>query len=173
MDKNVYFHSYDDFWIDILDGVLGVNINTRKNILHYGNEYFNHIIQQDWELDQLKELILTMQKLLREFVTDPETGDNRFITQPVFFNRNITCNVKGKKRRFLNPTTYGWPRRFQLSVKNVYNLHKFITFDEFKVIFNQQFRDDPAESSFLKLKADISSNFGPINKNKRYPPSTK
>ena len=87
-----------------------------------------------------------------------------------FFNRNITCNVKGKKRRFLNSTTYGWPRRFQLSVKNVYNLHKFITFDEFKVIFNQQFRDDPAESSFLKLKADISSNFGPINKNKRYPP---
>ena len=41
-----------------------------------------------------------MQELLREFVTDPETGDNRFITQSVFFNKNITCNIKGKKESF-------------------------------------------------------------------------
>ena len=39
-----------------------------------------------------------MQELLRKFVTDPETGDNRFITQSVFFNKNITCNIKGKKK---------------------------------------------------------------------------
>ena len=51
--------------------------------------------------------ILTLQELLREFVTDPETGDNRYITQSVFFNRNITCNVIGKKRKFLNPIMYG------------------------------------------------------------------
>ena len=168
--KRYIFHGYDDFWTDILDEVLGVNINTRKNILLYGSEYFNSIIQQDWESDQLKELILTLQELLREFVTDPETGDNRFITQSVFFNKNITCNYRGRKRKFLNPTMYGWPRDFLLSVKNVYNLHRFITYDEFKVIYNQQFNGFPAESSFLKLKADISSIFGPINKNKKYPP---
>ena len=95
--KRYIFHRYDDYWTDILDEVLGVNINNRKNILYYGSEYFNHIIQQDWESDQLRGLILTMQELLREFVTDPETGDNRFITQPVFFNKNITCNFRGEK----------------------------------------------------------------------------
>ena len=65
---------------------------------------------------------------------------------------------------------YGWPRNFLLSVNMVYKLHKFITYDEFKIIYNQQFSNVPAESSFLKFKADISSNFGPINKNKKYPP---
>ena len=98
--KRYIFHSYDDFWTDILDEVLGVNINTRKNILHYGSEYFNHIIQQDWESDQLRELILTMHELLREFVTDPETDDNRFITQPVFFNKILPAIIEGKKESF-------------------------------------------------------------------------
>ena len=168
--KRYIFHGYDDFWTDILDEILGVTINTHKNILQYGSEFLNHIIQQDWESDQLKEMILTMQELLREFVTDPETGDNRFITQSVFFNKNITCNIKGKKRKFLNPTMYGWPRNFLLSVNMVYKLHKFITYDEFKIIYNQQFSNVPAESSFLKFKADITSNFRPITKNKKSPP---
>ena len=65
---------------------------------------------------------------------------------------------------------YGWPRNFLLSVNRVYKLHKFITYDEFKIIYNQQFSNVPAESSFLKFKADIASNFGPVTKNKKYPP---
>ena len=138
--------------------------------MHYGSEYFNHIIQQDWESDQLKEMILTMQELLREFVTDPETGDNRFITQPVFYNKNIVGTVKGKKKKYLTPTSYGWPNNFQLTVNMVYKLNKIISYDEFKVIYNQQFEGEPAESSFLKLKFDISSNFGPIDRNEKYPP---
>ena len=98
--KRYIFHGYDDFWTDILDEVLGVNINTRKNILLYGSEYFNSIIQQDWESDQLKELILTLQELLREFVTDPETGDNRFITQSVFLNKILPAIIGEEKESF-------------------------------------------------------------------------
>ena len=48
----------------------------------------------------------------------------------------------------------------------VYKLHTFISYDDFKVIYNQQFEGEPAESSFLKLKFDISSNFGPIDRKK-------
>ena len=48
----------------------------------------------------------------------------------------------------------------------MYKLHKFINYDEFKMIYNQQFEGEPPESSFLKLKFDISSNFGPIDRNK-------
>ena len=98
--KRYIFHGYDDFWTDILDEILGVTINTRKNILQYGSEFLNHIIQQDWESDQLKEMILTMQELLREFVTDPETGDIRFITQPVFLIRILPAILRGKKENF-------------------------------------------------------------------------
>ena len=75
--------------------------------------------------------------------------------------------VKGKKRKFLTPTSYGWPSNFQISVNMMYKLHKFISYDEFKIIFNQQFEGEPAESSFLKLKFDISSNFGPIDREKK------
>ena len=69
--------------------------------MQYGSEFLiNHIIQQDWDFDQLKELILTMQELLREFVTDPETGDIRFITQPVFLIRILPAILRGKKENF-------------------------------------------------------------------------
>ena len=47
---------------------------------------------------------------------------------------------------------------------------QFINYDKFKLIYNQQFEGEPAESSFLKLKFDISSNFGPIDRNEKYPP---
>ena len=82
--KRYIFHKYDDYWTNILDEALGVNINNHQNILYYGSEYFNQIIQQTWESDQLRNVILTLQELLQEFVTDPETGDNRYITQSVF-----------------------------------------------------------------------------------------
>ena len=49
-------------------------------------------------------------------------------------------------------------------------MQHFITFEEFKIIYNQQFEREPAESSFLKLKHDVSSNYGPIDRNKKYPP---
>ena len=52
----------------------------------------------------------------------------------------------------------------------LYNMQHFLMFEDFKLIFNNQLEGDPAESSFLKLKHDVSSNFGPIDRNKKYPP---
>ena len=49
-------------------------------------------------------------------------------------------------------------------------MQHFISFEEFKLIFNQQFEEEPAESSFLKLKHDVSNNYGPIDRNRKYPP---
>ena len=39
-------------------------------------------------------------------------------------------------------------------------------FEDFKLIFNNQLEGDPAESSFLKLKHNVSSYFGLIDRNK-------
>ena len=73
------------FWIK----KLGVNKNNREKILSYGSEYFTKIIQGQWESQVIKSMIVNLQSFLREFVTKPEAGDNRFITQPAFYNRNI------------------------------------------------------------------------------------
>ena len=49
-------------------------------------------------------------------------------------------------------------------------MNKFISYEEFKIIYNLQVEGIPAESSFLKFKQDVSSNYGPINSNRKYPP---
>ena len=91
---------YVDFWTSLLDDIFGVTLDTRHKILSYGSEYFTNIIQGHWESNELRNLILTLQEFLREFVTCPKTGDNRFATQPVFYNKNITGVGKGQKKNF-------------------------------------------------------------------------
>ena len=49
-------------------------------------------------------------------------------------------------------------------------MNKFISYEEFKTLNNLQFEGVPAESSFLKFKQDVSSNHGPIDSEKKYPP---
>ena len=48
-------------------------------------------------------------------------------------------------------------------------MQNFISYEEFKILYNQQFEGEPAESSFLKLKYDVSSNYGSIDSSKKYP----
>ena len=45
-------------------------------------------------------------------------------------------------------------------------MNKFISYEEFKIIYNLQVEGIPAESSFLKFKQDVSSNYGPIDSKK-------
>ena len=159
-----------DYWTYLLDDIFGVTPDTRNNILSYGSEYFTDIIQGHWESNELRNLILTLQEFLREFVTCPETGDNRFATQPAFYNKNITGLGKGQKKKFLTPQKYGWPKNLHINVNKLYNMNKFISYEEFRIIYNLQFEGVPAESSFLKFKQDVSSNYGPIDSKKNTPP---
>ena len=85
--KRYVILKYNDYWTDILDDKLGVTINTCHKILSFGSEYFTTIIQSHWESNELRNLIITLQEFLREFVMDPELGDNRFTTQPIFTMR--------------------------------------------------------------------------------------
>ena len=57
-----------------------------------------------------------------------------------------------------------------MSIKSLYKLNKFISYEEFIILYNEQYDNVPAESSFLKFKYDIASNFGPVTKNRKYPP---
>ena len=116
-----------------------------------------------------RNLILKLQEFLREFVTCPKTGDNRFAAQPVFTTKILQEQVKARKK-FLLFQKYGWPKNLHINVNKLYNMNKFISYDDFKSIYNLQFEGEPAESSFLKFKHDVSSNYGPINSKKKYHP---
>ena len=74
-----------------------MTINTRHKILSFGSEYFTTIIQGQWESNELRNHVAILQEFLREFVMDPELGDNMFATQPIFYHKNIVGAGKGKK----------------------------------------------------------------------------
>ena len=86
---------YDDFWTSLLDMYLGITETTRKKILEWGPEEFNKPIEK-CRNKCLKPIITSMKLLYMKFVAPPEIGDNRFIFQPIFQNKNITRKVKGK-----------------------------------------------------------------------------
>ena len=72
--KRYIIDKYNDYWTSLLDEILDVTIDTRHKILSFGSEYFTSIVQGQWESNDLRNLILTLQEFLREFVTSPETG---------------------------------------------------------------------------------------------------
>ena len=164
---------YEDFWTDILDKKLGVNKNNREKILSFGSEYFTKIIQGQWESQVIKNMIVNLQSFLREFVTKPEVGDNCFITQPAFYNRNIVEGGRGRKK-FLVPCTYGCQDDLQINIDMLFNMNIFISYDEFyNMFYGITDGKTPAELSYLRFRHGILSNFGPIDKKKKYPPAIK
>ena len=84
MDKKIHQGQVRGFLDQPPGRYFGVTLDTRHKILSYGSEYFTNIIQGHWESNELRNLILKLQEFLREFVTCPKTGDNRFAAQPVF-----------------------------------------------------------------------------------------
>ena len=107
----------------------------------------------------MKHLLVSMKLLYTKFVTPPEYGDNRFIFQPVFRNKNFTRIVKGKKRTLLQQD-FGVDRKATLSVDKWYNgiIFKHTQW-AFEIIISN-------EGAYLLLKRIITTNF---SKNGRYP----
>ena len=90
------------------------NKTLEKKFLLWGAEEFNRLIEK-CNNRFMKHLLVSMKLLYTKFVTPPEYGDNRFIFQPVFRNKNFTRIVKGKKRTLLQQD-FGVDRKATLSV---------------------------------------------------------
>ena len=112
----------------MLDKLLGVTKISRNSILHWGPEEFNRPIEK-CDNRFLKPLLVSMKLLYTKFITPPEYGDNRFIFQPVFRNKNFTRIVKGKKQTLLQED-FGVDRKATLSVDKCYNSTIFKTHNE-------------------------------------------
>ena len=69
-------------------------------------------------------MLQNLQDFLREFVTSPESGDNRFIFQLAFHNNNIVVKAQ-RNEKWLTPEYYGWPKGLQISVNELYKMQQF------------------------------------------------
>ena len=95
-----------------------VSVNTRKRILKSGSEFFSPLIRF-CKFEIIGNMIKNFQPFLREFVTEPDLGDNRFIFQSFFHNKNIREGGM-KKKRMLVPGFYGWPCELQMGVNELF-----------------------------------------------------
>ena len=117
--KRYINYKYDYFWTLTLYKLFKVNPQKRIAILNYGSEYFSPIIK-NCKYDNIKNMLQNLQDFLREFVTNPESGDNRFIFQSAFHNNNIVVKDR-KNEKWLTPDYYGSPKDLQISVNELYN----------------------------------------------------
>ena len=83
--------NYNDFWTSLLDRLHRVNPATRLIILEWGSEELNNPLIR-CNIHFLKPILKSMKLLYENFQTPPDTGNNRFIYQPVF--RNINLQIK-------------------------------------------------------------------------------
>ena len=121
---------YNDFWTTLQDNCLRLDIHNKNQILACGSAEYNRPIEK------CKNRILcpklkAMNTIMEICLTAPETGDNRFIFQPIFHNKNLQLIRKGKKRCFLQED-FDFERKSKLAVKTCFEGPKFISYDKFK-----------------------------------------
>ena len=126
--------NYSNYWTKILDNLLGVTFSTRKSNIYCGAEVFNRPIEK-CNIRFLNHLLVSMKLLYTKFVTPAETGDNRFIFQPVFSNNNFTRISKGKKICLLQEE-FGVEKKATSSVNQCYSGIIFKTHNELSEIIH-------------------------------------
>ena len=96
---------------------------------------------------------MSMKSLTEKFINSPETGNNRFILQPIFCNRNLQLIRKGKKSCFL-PEDFGFVKKSTLTVNICSEGPKFISYDRFEETWGFML-----EGAFLILKKSLREIF--------------
>ena len=67
---------------------------------------------------EIENQLLEIAKLSKNWITPPETGDNRWEFQPIFYNPNINFKKVSKGRKFIIPEDFGFkPDSYLLSPK--------------------------------------------------------
>ena len=152
--------NYNDFWTSPLDIRLGVNPATRPIILEWGSEEFNNPFTR-CQNRFLKTILKSMKLLYEMFQTPPDTGNNRFIYQPVFRNINIQIKWRAKLRCFLQEE-FGYNRTGTLSVNQCFEGITLISHENFLAK-----NGHIPEGAYLLLKKTLLEIF---SKRGKYPP---
>ena len=132
--KRYCIDKLDDHWADKLDSFFNITPDTRYTITKFGPERFNPIINE--HIPGLSSIFATYKTLRKHFPTGPETLDNSWLCQPLFYNLNFTRKMPNSfKTTFLKPTFYGLPdRAHTLTVQDFYPNGRFISLTSLNTI---------------------------------------
>ena len=96
--KRYVVNAVDDHWGDMLDLHLKLTPDTREDLLLWGAEKLNSIISK--KIPCISSFLASYKILKENFPTAIECMDNRWLTQPVFYNHNISMkNIKTKNKK--------------------------------------------------------------------------
>jgi hypothetical protein len=159
--KRYCIDALDDHWADIIDTAFNLTPDTRKDILTYGPERFNTIINN--RIPALSSIFAAYKKVKANFPTNPDTFDNSWLCQNAFFNLNFTRKQpNSNKPTYLKPTFYGLPDIWHtMTIKDFYPRGIFISHQDLNTFTST----NTMTLQYNNLKAHIKSKIGP---NKTY-----
>ena len=146
----------DDHWADLVDTHLGIDAENRDKILDYGPEKFNAIIKA--KLPGISSIFTAYKKVKNLFPTGPETMDNSWILQNIFYNTNFNRkNPDNNATVHLTPGFYGIPERYHtLNVTDLFPRGTFIS----KENLEQKIESRMVPLSYNNLKNHVKSKIG-------------
>ena len=106
----------DDHWCDLFDKIFGVEPHERMSIINRGAEFLTSRVLEYYPC--ITDFLKTLQFIQKKWITPPETGDNHWEFQPIFYNPNINFKKLSKGRKFIIPEDFGFkPDSFLLGLK--------------------------------------------------------
>ena len=150
----------NDHLADKLDSFFNLTPDTRHNITKYGPERFNSLINNK-HFPALNSIFAAYKELKQSFPTAPESFDNSWLCQPLFYNQNFTRKLPmSNKTAFLRPTFYGLPdSAHMLTLQDFFPSGKFIS----QTALNTITGSNLMQMQYKNLEAHIKSKVG-INK---------
>ena len=94
--KRYCINKLDDHWADKLDSFFNITPDTRHTITKFGPERFNPIINE--HIPGLSSIFAAYKTLKQHFPTGPETLDNSWLCQPLFYNLNFTRKMPNSSK---------------------------------------------------------------------------
>ena len=146
----------NDHWCDQLDIMLGLNIATREDILHWGISKWEQVLQNNQPI--LTNILRAYKIFSENFVQGVLEKNNRWLEQPLFHNPNIT-NVR---KMVLRPSDYNIIETREVSKIKVIDIY-----NNLQIRPTQDLRNLGLNLNFLsheRLKRDVASNIGPRRK---------
>ena len=94
----------NDHWCDILDTHFGLTPNTRKTIYKWGANKFNNVIKLN--LPCISGFVKCYQEFCKNFSTEPNPRENRWLSAPFFNNPKIQWG-QGKNKKTFTTRQFG------------------------------------------------------------------
>ena len=93
------------------------------SVINRGSEFLTKKISNNYPC--LTEFLISLQNIQKKWLTPPDSGDNRWEFQAIFYNPNINLKKFSKGRKYLIPEDFGFkPDSYILSLKLTDICHK-------------------------------------------------